>query len=284
MDNIEFRLAEGKDVCDLKKLWKEAFKDDHNYIDFYFNNSNRIANIYIATNNGNISSMMSAIEINYNRESATYKGIYIYAVATFEKYRGLRHMTKLMDYVEKQTKRANYDFLMLVPQTESLFTMYENINFKKFTYLEYMTLSNTNEENKKSIKEDFCNIDISDYFSKRQRFLQNKNTITFVKNGQDYLVNEIILTENRTVYFKNMDIYILYYISNDDVYIREIIGSTLNDKSMTVLKNYFNNYRNLHIKCNRHMKMNGVTNCYSMFKPLKNIGFDGDIYANLMLD
>lgn len=279
MDNLQFKKADFCDTNILKKLFKEAFNDEDNYIDMFFNNVYDIGDIYISLINGEVTSMMTLIDVSFTKNNITYNGAYIYAVATFKKYRKKSHMAKLMGYVESVYKNLKYDFLTLVPQTELLFSLYEKVGFKNFTYLKHMEVEVVNDFLNNS---DFKEISINTYFEERENFLNNSDVISFNSSAKNYLINEITFTKNKALYSSELNCALLYYTLNENIYVREILPLNIDNELIDKIMTLFKNNKKIYFKFNENNNT-GIKKPYTMVKLLNDIN-DEKIYSNLMLD
>ena len=108
------------------RLWSEAFGDSPNTIDKYLETLLKYFVVY--EDDGIVKGMLSVLPVT----SGNKNGGYIYAVVTHPDYRGQGICRALIESV-KQNKK--YDFLVLVPQDESLFEFYAKMDFIKVSLL-----------------------------------------------------------------------------------------------------------------------------------------------------
>lgn len=108
-----------------KKLYMDAFHDDAEFTDLLFKLFYDSSCKYLCVD-GNVVSMLFAIDVTLD----SFKGKYIYAVATDERYRGKGYMRSLFEDIFHEYK-TQYDFFCLKPMDDSLFDFYEKLGFVK---------------------------------------------------------------------------------------------------------------------------------------------------------
>ncbi|MGL5973346.1 MAG: GNAT family N-acetyltransferase [Oscillospiraceae bacterium] len=288
MDRFNCRVAKTSDINQLKILWKEAFGDTDEYINFFYNKGFFISTTFLYEEDGQITSMLSSFDVCFNYNKTAKKGSYIYAVATLKKFRGKKQMTKLMNFTEDYLLKKDYQFCTLVPQNKGLFDVYEKVGYYKFTKFNNIDINNIDIKLNKYTIEEFKSIDINKYFENRKSFLTNKiRKITFSEDSIEYLKSEIEFNECKALYNNAENYSLLYYELESTIIIREIITNFINYEIISDISNYFKT---------KNIKINQVADqldsfedgeYYSMIKALnKNfqIGNFCDVYMNLMLD
>ena len=127
---MEIRLANKLDKNELYALWQEAFGDDENTIDLFFNTAVEYDNVPVISENGEIFSALYLIETEIVKAERSYGAYYVYAAATKKSQRKKGLMAKLLKYSEQLAKKRNIDCLFLRPETEKLYNYYEKQGFK----------------------------------------------------------------------------------------------------------------------------------------------------------
>ena len=108
------------------RLWSKTFGDSPDSVNKYLETLLKYFIIY--EDDGIVKGMLSVLPVT----SGDKKGGYIYAVVTHPDYRGQGICRTLMESVKENKK---YDFLVLVPQNESLFEFYAKMDFLKVPLL-----------------------------------------------------------------------------------------------------------------------------------------------------
>ncbi len=118
-------------INQIKHLWKEAFSDTDESIDFYFSNIHKNENMLIDVEDGKVRAMLTMHPIKLSLEDKVVSGRYIYAVATGADFRGRGISSRLLEYAHGYMREQNISVSLLVPATEELFDFYEKRRYKK---------------------------------------------------------------------------------------------------------------------------------------------------------
>lgn len=109
------------DEIQIINLWHNVFGDDEDYIKYFLKEcKNKMCLGYFVKDT--LVSMIFLIDCNY----CNYKGKYVYAVSTEEKYRNKGYAGLLIN----EAKKYMNDFLWLIPADESLFDYYSKFEFE----------------------------------------------------------------------------------------------------------------------------------------------------------
>lgn len=120
-DKIEFTI----DKNQITALWSSVFGDSEQDIAFFLDNCRHKKCLgYFADNK--LVSMIFIVDCTYCGMS----GGYIYAVSTYNDFRGRGYASKLIE----TAKKYDYDFLWLIPAEDSLFDFYKRFDFKTKLY------------------------------------------------------------------------------------------------------------------------------------------------------
>lgn len=115
----------------IKHLWKEAFSDTDESVDFYFSQIHKNENMLIDVEDGKVRAMLTMHPIKLSLEDKVVSGRYIYAVATRADMRGQGISSRLLEYAHGYMREQNISVSLLVPATEELFDFYEKRRYKK---------------------------------------------------------------------------------------------------------------------------------------------------------
>ncbi len=119
-------------VNQLVSLWKTVFGDSEDYIRLlvpYLDNFD----CYAVKENGKIVSAFYLLPSEIKVGSIIYKGGYLYAAATYEKYRKKGYMSCLIKEAINN-KKNELDFISLVPASEGLYSYYGRFGFEPLMY------------------------------------------------------------------------------------------------------------------------------------------------------
>lgn len=115
----------------LSDLWHRVFGDDYSYIELIFNekyekdllcfaeleNEKAVAAFYLIKNT-----------LKFNGEA--FDGFYLYAAATLPEYRKKGLMSKLINEAQEYCRSNGFDYVSLVPSSDSLYSYYSRFGFK----------------------------------------------------------------------------------------------------------------------------------------------------------
>ncbi len=160
-------FAEERHIRDIARLWFEAFGDREAEVLVYLDTLLKYCIVF--EEDGKVMGMLFLLPVN----CGVRKGRYVYAVATFKAYRGRGISTELLDFAKKFIDENNESFLVLVPQSKSLFDFYENRGFKAFSCVNKITGCHVEENEIFSCKV----ISPDEYFEKRKEYLTGDSLI-----------------------------------------------------------------------------------------------------------
>ena len=164
------------DIPELKKLWKEAFGDTDETIDGFFNTAFSEKRCMCVKSDGNLAAALYW----FGCKCADNDVAYIYAVATYEVYRGKGIFHKLMEHTHQHLKNIGYIGAVLVPGSNSLFDFYEAMG--------YSVCGNISEINTVASENhiDIRKIDEYEYAGLRRKLLPERGVVQENEN-LDYL-------------------------------------------------------------------------------------------------
>lgn len=110
-------------------LWKEAFGDSEEYINFFLD-THKGCTFVPLTDNGVLVSALYLIDGTL----CGVNGFYLFAAATFKEYRSKGYMARLLKLAEEKAKEKNKSFIALVPAEKSLFDYYSRFGYKTAFY------------------------------------------------------------------------------------------------------------------------------------------------------
>lgn len=119
------KIAFTSDRTQIIALWSSVFGDSEQDIAFFLDNCRHKKCLGFFVDD-KLVSMIFIVECTYCGKS----GGYIYAVSTYNEYRGRGYASKLIE----AAKKYDYDFLWLIPANDSLFDFYKRFAFETKLY------------------------------------------------------------------------------------------------------------------------------------------------------
>lgn len=110
-------------------LWKEAFGDSEEYINFFLG-THKGCTFVPLIENGELVSALYLIDGTL----CGINGFYLFAAATFNEHRSKGYMARLLKLAEETAKQNNKSFIALVPAGKSLFDYYARFGYKTAFY------------------------------------------------------------------------------------------------------------------------------------------------------
>lgn len=130
---IEMRLALPEEENSQKTLWKLAFGDDDDYIDYFFQQKERVgAEMLVLLENGVLFSMVALFPVTLTLpEGETVSSSYIYALATHPEAQGRGYCHHLLAYVDAYLKGKGIASVTIVPAEASLHRFFGTNGFRE---------------------------------------------------------------------------------------------------------------------------------------------------------
>lgn len=142
-------------------LWHEAFGDNEDYIRFFHSTHSSCYCLMLAE----ADELVSALYL-IDGELCSRQGYYLFAAATFKKFRGKGYMAKLLEKAESFAKQNGKSFIALVPAEPSLFDYYSRFGYKTSFYARKQPVGSAVDTHKVNL---FCwSAGHTDYIRKEQ--------------------------------------------------------------------------------------------------------------------
>lgn len=132
-------------INQIKKLWKDVFRDSDDYIELVVENSLKNDIIEYEERDGKVVAIMfgkiysfggvarrnskdesPGLQTGNTLESTTLQGVYLSGLATHPDYRNQGIMSRLMERMEERCRKAGYAFTFLIPANEGLIRYYRD--------------------------------------------------------------------------------------------------------------------------------------------------------------
>lgn len=151
-----FSLAKPENGSELIDITVEAFNEPFSTVKFVFENRIDFDHCYVCKVGEKIVSLVHVFPMDIKLNNKIFKSSYIYGACTLSKYQGKGYMSRLLNFVEKDLKEKNRDFVFLVPETKSLVQFYEKLGYKNFFKMKIVEFANNEFKNlcKKRIKKE----------------------------------------------------------------------------------------------------------------------------------
>ena len=126
----EMRTATESDRPALAALWREAFGDGPEFIDFVFDRFAGLENIWWEEQDGAPAASACVVPVTMG----PLRGVYLYGVNTRADLRGQGLMSRLLGQVHAEAARRGRDFAVLVPEGARLFDFYARLGYETRFY------------------------------------------------------------------------------------------------------------------------------------------------------
>ncbi|MBC6002273.1 MAG: GNAT family N-acetyltransferase [Paeniclostridium sordellii] len=232
---MNIRYAIEKDLENIKDIWNYCFGDEEGFVNYYFDNKYKPENTILIEENDELMSSLQLNQYKINLNNKIYDTSYVVGVSTYPNARGKGYMKDMMDFALNELYKKDQLVSLLMPIDYRL--------YKKYGYehcydkIEYKL--NIEELKQFKIVGDFekiTNNHINYMMDIYNEFLLNTNGyVVRDKNYYENLFKEI-KCENGHMYIhkeENYEGYIIYFIMEDTMFIREICYKNISSlKSM----------------------------------------------------
>lgn len=137
------RLAKDEDHPQLKALWRKAFGDSAESLEYYFKNRHRNRYMLVDADGDQITGMLTMLPVRLAFGGEVRNGRYIYAVATASGYRGQGISSRLLQECHSRMKDNGETAAVLVPSSVSLFSFYEKRGYETVFFIDSITYNSS---------------------------------------------------------------------------------------------------------------------------------------------
>ena len=124
-----------EDIPAMAKLWASCFSDPEKEVEGFLSQVLRPEFGLVAQHpQGGLAAMLTMLPVMMHTNTNIYKGSYLYGVCTHPDFRGQGWFHKLMDRAVEEAKAQKRQFLCLVPEGETLFSLYSSLGFETLFY------------------------------------------------------------------------------------------------------------------------------------------------------
>ena len=266
---VEYKLACKNNIKDLKILFKDSFHVSSLEIDYFFKNIFKLENCPVCLVDGNLVAALHMIDTYILKNSKKYPVYYLYAAATFLKYRGNGYMRGLINYANDLAFKRGQLYSVLLPGNSSLYNFYEKLGYRKFFKIKLVEL--TDFELKSFIFKNFKKGEnyAKTFESLRNNFFNNDGDIFWNQDHINYAINESRTYGGDIVFCEDG-----YAICNVDENCIEVIEIVFNGASFNNLLNkIYNSFKKekyiFRLRANENYFCNkGIVKDFGMIKSL----------------
>jgi ribosomal protein S18 acetylase RimI-like enzyme len=188
---LDIRKATIADREAIFKIWLSCFTNDETYINNYL----KYCFPYTITlllgdkKQGDIS-VISILPSYFKHNSITYTGGYLYGVGTLPEFRGRSYSSLLLKEGLELIKKEGYDYFLVKPATESLFSLYRRLGFNKDLFNKNTIIRPKKSHLEKRSIEELSTTDSALFHSIREDKLFNKSFL-WPNEVLSYTIREI---------------------------------------------------------------------------------------------
>lgn len=235
---MEIRFAKDSEKENIREIWDYCFNDSPKFTDFYFDNKYDNKNTVVVDEDGKIVSSLQLNQYELNLNNKLYNTSYVVGVSTLPQVRGKGYMKNIMKFTLKNLYDKNQLVSILMPIDYRLYRRYGYEHcYDQIEYeLEIESLKSFKSygDMKKATLDDIDNlIDIYNLFL--------NDTNGNIKRDKEYYINlfKEINSEDGYIYIHENEGYIIYFINEDKMFIRELFYKNI-DSLKSMLKFVYN--------------------------------------------
>ena len=235
---MEIRFAKDSEKENIREIWDYCFNDSPKFTDFYFDNKYDNKNTVVVDEDGKIVSSLQLNQYELNLNNKLYNTSYVVGVSTLPQVRGKGYMKNIMKFTLKNLYDKNQLVSILMPIDYRLYRRYGYEHcYDQIEYeLEIESLKSFKSygDMKKATLDDIDNlIDIYNLFL--------NDTNGNIKRDKEYYINlfKEINSEDGYIYIHENEGYIIYFINEGNMFIRELFYKNI-DSLKSMLKFVYN--------------------------------------------
>ena len=227
---MNIRFAKESDKNNIIDIWNYCFDDGPKFTDYYFNDKYKHENTIVVEDDEEIVSSLQLSQYNLKLNDKIYDTSYVVGVSTFPQARGKCYMKHIMDFTLNELYRKNQLVSILMPIDYRLYRKYGYEHCYDQIEYEIDIADLSGFKSKGFLKK--ANLDnINDLINIENNFLKDLNgTIIRDKNYYENLFKEVE-SEDGHIYIHEDELkdgYIIYFINNENIFVRELYYNNLN--------------------------------------------------------
>ena len=227
---MNIRFAKESDKNNIIDIWNYCFDDGPKFTDYYFNDKNKHENTIVVEDDEEIVSSLQLNQYNLKLNDKIYDTSYVVGVSTFPQARGKGYMKHIMDFTLNELYRKNQLVSILMPIDYRLYRKYGYEHC--YDQIEYeIDIEDLSGFKSKGFLKKAKLDNINDLINIENNFLKDLNgTIIRDKNYYENLFKEVE-SEDGHIYIHEDELkdgYIIYFINNENIFVRELYYNNLN--------------------------------------------------------
>ena len=227
---MNIRFAKESDKNNIIDIWNYCFDDGPKFTDYYFNDKYKHENTIVVEDDEEIVSSLQLSQYNLKLNDKIYDTSYVVGVSTFPQARGKGYMKHIMDFTLNELYRKNQLVSILMPIDYRLYRKYGYEHC--YDQIEYeIDIADLSGFKSKGFLKKAKLDNINDLINIENNFLENLNgTIIRDKNYYENLFKEVE-SEDGHIYIHEDELkdgYIIYFINNENIFVRELYYNNLN--------------------------------------------------------
>lgn len=129
---VEMRASRREEIPRLKELWRSAFGDSDQYIDYFFDRLYTPERMLLLAEDGVPMTMLALLPMTFSdRDGNPARMSYIYALATAPEGRLKGYGRQLLNYADHYAGRLGADCISTVPAEPSLHRFFGTVGFRE---------------------------------------------------------------------------------------------------------------------------------------------------------
>ena len=226
---MNIRFAKESDKNNIIDIWNYCFDDGPKFTDYYFNDKYKHENTIVVEDDEIVSSLQLN-QYNLKLNDKIYDTSYGVGVSTFPQARGKGYMKHIMDFTLNELYRKNQLVSILMPIDYRLYRKYGYEHC--YDQIEYeIDIEDLSGFKSKGFLKKAKLDNINDLINIENNFLKDLNgTIIRDKNYYENLFKEVE-SEDGHIYIHEDELkdgYIIYFINNENIFVRELYYNNLN--------------------------------------------------------
>ena len=227
---MNIRFAKESDKNNIIDIWNYCFDDGPKFTDYYFNDKYKHENTIVVEDDEEIVSSLQLSQYNLKLNDKIYDTSYVVGVSTFPQARGKGYMKHIMDFTLNELYRKNQLVSILMPIDYRLYRKYGYEHC--YDQIEYeIDIADLSGFKSKGCLKKAKLDNINDLINIENNFLKDLNgTIIRDENYYENLFKEVE-SEDGHIYIHEDELkdgYIIYFINNENIFVRELYYNNLN--------------------------------------------------------
>ena len=227
---MNIRFAKECDKDNIIEIWNYCFNDGPKFTDYYFKNKYKNYNTIVVEEETDIVSSLQLNQYEIKLNDKVYDTSYVVGVSTLPQVRGKGYMKHIMDFTLNELYRKNQLVSILMPIDYRLYRKYGYEHC--YDQIEYeIDIADLSGFKSKGFLKKAKLDNINDLINIENNFLKDLNgTIIRDKNYYENLFKEVE-SEDGHIYIHEDELkdgYIIYFINNENIFVRELYYNNLN--------------------------------------------------------